>query len=95
MRAFELERQFTLATLPFRPFQHLITVEEQLSCLMSIRRHLIEGGRLILDVFNPSLEALASRQESQEFGDEPEFSTPDGGALCGDTEPSLTTDSIK
>lgn len=78
MRAFELGRQFTLATLPFRPFQHLITVEEQRSCLMSIRRHLIEGGRLVLDLFNPSLEALASRQEGQEFGDEPEFSTPDG-----------------
>ena len=78
MRAFELGRQFTLATLPFRPFQHLVTVEEQLSCLVSIRRHLIEGGRLILDLFNPSLEALASRPEGQEFGDEPEFSTPDG-----------------
>jgi len=79
MRAFELERgQFTLATLPFRPFQHLVTVEEQRSCLMSIRRHLIEGGRLVFDLFNPSLDALASRQEGQEFGDEPEFSTPDG-----------------
>jgi SAM-dependent methyltransferase len=78
MRAFELGRQFTLATLPFRPFQHLITVKEQLECLMCIRRHLIEGGRLVLDLFNPSLEALANRQEGQEVGDEPEFSTPDG-----------------
>jgi SAM-dependent methyltransferase len=78
MRAFELDRRFTLATLPFRPFQHLATVEEQLSCLMSVRKHLIDGGRLILDLFNPSLEALANLQEGQEFGDEPEFSTPDG-----------------
>ena len=37
---------------------------------MSIRRHLIEGGRLVLDLFNPSLEALASRQEGQELGEE-------------------------
>jgi SAM-dependent methyltransferase len=78
MRAFELGRQFTLATLPFRPFQHLVTVDEQLSCLMSIRKHLIAGGRLILDLFNPSLDALAGQQEGQEVGDEPEFSTPDG-----------------
>jgi SAM-dependent methyltransferase len=78
MRGFELERQFTLITLPFRPFQHLITVEDQRSCLMSIRRHLIEGGRVILDLFNPSLEGLVSRPDGQEFGDEPEFSTPDG-----------------
>ena len=26
---------------------------------MSIRRHLVDGGRVALDVFNPSLEALA------------------------------------
>ena len=30
------------------------------------------------NLFNPSLEALASRQEGQEVGDEPEFSTPGG-----------------
>jgi SAM-dependent methyltransferase len=78
MRSFDLGRRFTLATLPFRPFQHLITVEEQLSCLRSIRNHLVDGGRLVLDLFNPSLDALAGGQDGQEMGDEPEFSTPDG-----------------
>src|SRR5947209_15436608 len=29
MRSFELGRRFTLATIPFRPFQHLLTVEDQ------------------------------------------------------------------
>lgn len=78
MRHFDLERRFTLATLPFRPFQHLITVRDQLSCLMSIRRHLVDGGRVVLDLFNPSLDELANGQEGQEAGDEPEFSMPDG-----------------
>jgi len=78
MRAFSLERRFTLATLPFRPFQHLITVEEQLSCLGSIRKHLVDGGRVVLDVFNPSLDALADQHLGREIGEEPEFSTPDG-----------------
>jgi len=78
MCTFDLGRRFTLATLPFRPFQHLIAVEDQLACLMSIRRHLVEGGHVILDLFNPSLDALTSRQEGQEVGEEPEFSTPDG-----------------
>jgi SAM-dependent methyltransferase len=78
MRTFELGRTFRLITLPFRPFQHLITVEEQLSCLKSLQRHLAEDGRLILDLYNPSLDALTARQEGQEFGDEPEFVTPDG-----------------
>jgi len=78
MRQFDLGRTFNLITVPFRPFQHLILIEEQLSCLRSIRKHLAADGRLILDLFNPSLDALATRPEDQEFGDEPEFVTPDG-----------------
>lgn len=78
MRNFELPCQFRLVTLPFRPFQHLTTVEDQLSCLASIHRHLLPGGRLILDLFNPSLEALTSPNLGQEIGQEPEFTTPEG-----------------
>jgi SAM-dependent methyltransferase len=78
MRDFDLGRTFTLATIPFRPFQHLITVEDQLSCLETIHRHLVDGGALILDVYNPSLDALVDRPFGQEFGEEPEFTVPDG-----------------
>lgn len=78
MRDFDLAQTFTLVTLPFRPFQHLVTVEDQLSCLRSISRHLAERGRLILDLFNPSLEALVRDNLDQEFGDEPEFISSDG-----------------
>jgi SAM-dependent methyltransferase len=78
MRDFELEQAFKLVTLPFRPFQHLTTVDDQLSCLGSIHRHLEEGGTLILDLFNPSLEALTRENVGQEFGEEPAFTTPDG-----------------
>jgi SAM-dependent methyltransferase len=78
MRDFELDPHFRLATLPFRPFQHLTTVAEQLACLKSIHRHLVHGGRLILDLFNPSLEALVRDDVGQELGDEPEFTMPDG-----------------
>ena len=58
MRSFSLAQSFKLVTTPFRPFQHLTTVDDQLSCLVNIHRHLVEDGRLILDIFNPSLEAL-------------------------------------
>lgn len=78
MREFSLPRTFRLATVPFRPFQHLTTVADQLSCLASIRRHLADDGLLILDVFNPSLDALVNRPIGQELDQEPEFSTPDG-----------------
>ncbi len=78
MREFSLPGRFALVTIPFRPFQHLLTVADQLSCLVAVREHLADGGRLVMDVFNPSIDALAKQPEGEEFGDEPEFVTPDG-----------------
>lgn len=78
MRDFDLGRRFALVTLPFRPFQHLTTVEDQMSCLVAVRKHLRPGGRLILDLFNPSIPYLAAPERLEEFGDEPEFVMPDG-----------------
>ena len=78
MRAFDLPQTFQLVTLPFRPFQHLTTVEDQLACLACIHRRLAPGGKLILDLFNPSLTFLTSDTVGQEQGEEPEFSLPDG-----------------
>jgi SAM-dependent methyltransferase len=78
MRDFDLGSRFRLATIPFRPFQHLITVEDQLSCLASIRRHLVDDGVLILDLFNPSLDFLVNRPVGEELDEEPPFTTPDG-----------------
>jgi SAM-dependent methyltransferase len=78
MRQFELGKPFRLVTLPFRPFQHLTTVGDQLACLGCIRRALAEGGKLILDIFNPSIESLARTNFGEELSEEPEFSMPDG-----------------
>jgi len=78
MRSFELNRKFTLVTMPFRPFQHLLTVRDQLACLERVHHHLRDGGRLILDVFNPSLDALANGPIGEEFAEEAEFTVADG-----------------
>lgn len=78
MREFDLGREFNLITIPFRPFQHLIATEDQLSCLNCIHRHLSHGGRLILDLFNPSLRFLVDEDASFEMLDVPEFVVPDG-----------------
>jgi hypothetical protein len=78
MRQFEIQKSFKLVTLPFRPFQHLTTVEDQLACLDCIRRHLETGGKIILDIFNPSLKSLANQPTGEEMAEEPEFSMPDG-----------------
>ena len=78
MRDFDMGEQFGLVTIPFRPFQHLETVEDQMSCLQVIHRHLVPGGKLILDLFNPSLKMIVSDKTKEEFGDEPEFTVADG-----------------
>jgi hypothetical protein len=78
MRSFELQERFRLVTMPFRPFQHLTTVEDQLACLGCIRRHLAEDGKVIVDVFNPMLEALVKDNLGEEMTPEPEFTMPDG-----------------
>jgi hypothetical protein len=41
-------------------------------------QHLLPGGRLILDLFNPSLRFLVDDTRLEEYGDEPEFIMPDG-----------------
>ena len=80
MRNFDLGRSFSLATVPFRGFQHLITIADQLACLSSVRRHLAPGGRLVFDLFNPHFKYLiADRSEEKE--DTPTTPLPDGRSL--------------
>ncbi|HNV72632.1 MAG TPA: class I SAM-dependent methyltransferase [Candidatus Ozemobacteraceae bacterium] len=81
LRSFNLGRTFPLITTPFRPFQHLLTVEDQIACLQAMRRHLTPEGRLILDLFNPSIYYLAHQGHTVEFGDDPEFALPDGSKV--------------
>lgn len=78
MRNFDLGRTFRLVTIPFRPFQHLVTMEDQLACLSAIRRHLARDGRLVFDVFNPSIHNLAKPADGAETDEEPAFTLPDG-----------------
>lgn len=78
MRHFHLDRKFALVTTPFRPFQHLVEVEDQVACLRSIRGHLAGGGRLVLDLFNPDLRRLTDEKYVNQWEVEPEFELPDG-----------------
>lgn len=78
MTDFELDRQFMLAVLPFRPFQHLIEVDQQVDCLTRVFSHLSPGGRLILDLFNPDLARLTDDSYLTELEVESEFEMPDG-----------------
>jgi len=81
MRSFHLGRTFALVTIPFRPFQHLLTVDDQLACLATIRRHLADDGRLILDLFNPSLDLLVHTKIGEEVDEGQPSATPDGRTI--------------
>ncbi|HUI58088.1 MAG TPA: class I SAM-dependent methyltransferase [Bryobacteraceae bacterium] len=78
---FQLSRTFQLAIAPFRPIQHLTTVDAQMSFLRCVREHLAPGGRLVFDVFNPNLALLAAAIAPEEIEDTPEFTLPDGRRL--------------
>ncbi len=78
MRHFHVGGEFALATMPFRSFQHLIAVDEQTACLRGVHRHLADGGRLILDLFNPDLKRLTDEKYLEHREAEPEFTMPDG-----------------
>jgi hypothetical protein len=58
MAKFDLGEKFRLIIIPFRPFQHLLEVKEQMACLDCVRKHLMPGGRLILDVFQTDAERM-------------------------------------
>ena len=79
MTGFKTGEKYALVTLPFRPFQHLITVEEEKTCLECIHQHLKPQGLLIIDVYNPNpTRLIPSSKFDEEIEDLPETLLPDG-----------------
>ena len=58
MTTLELGRQFALIIAPSRVFQFALTSDDQRAALRAFRAHLASDGRLVLDLFDPSLEYL-------------------------------------
>ncbi len=85
MRDFQLDARFALITLPFRPFQHLLEVREQVACLTCLHLHLEKGGRIVLDLFNPMLERLTNENYPTEFQVEPAATLADGSEMVRST----------
>jgi SAM-dependent methyltransferase len=69
MRDFRLGAQYPLVIIPFRPMQHMHTVEDQVSALTSAAAHLRAGGVLAFDVFYPKFDLITSKmgEEVLEF----------------------------
>lgn len=84
MQDFDLgDRRFALVTAPFRVFQHLYEVGDQLACLANVKRHLVPGGAFAFDCFKPRLDRIAKREEPE---------TEDGRFRDGDDEIVRTTE---
>lgn len=60
IRNFSIGKKFNLIISPFRVFQHLVTIDEQLKALNCFYNHLESGGRLIFDVFNPDFKRMVN-----------------------------------
>jgi hypothetical protein len=63
MRAYAFRRPFDRVLLPFRVFQAMLTVPDQLAALAAARGALADDGRLVLDLFDPRLDVLAEAAE--------------------------------
>ena len=61
IRDFRSNRQYALVIIPFRPLQHMYTVEDQVAALQTAAFHLEDGGHLVFDVFYPKFDSLAAK----------------------------------
>ena len=79
----DLGTGFRLISLPYRTFQHLLTTEDQLTTLHGFRKRLAPGGRLVLNLFDPTADmvrVLNEPEPSDDIADLPidmEFDEPE------------------
>jgi len=62
MREFALDRRFTLAMIPYRAFLHMLTTDDQRRALGRIRENLVDGGKLVLNNFDPRLDTIVAHR---------------------------------
>lgn len=81
MTNFTTGEEYSLVTIPFRPFQHLMTVDEQKACLDCVHKHLVKQGKLVFDVYHPFLPRLVDPKYLMEMEVEPPFKLGNGSVV--------------
>ncbi len=71
-RGFKLRQRFRFIFIPFNTFSHLTKRVDAEACLARAREHLGEDGRLLIDLFNPSLSDLLAEEETIAMYPDPE-----------------------
>lgn len=78
MVSFDLTDRFDAALIPFRSFEHLVDVADQVKCLSTINKHMVRGGVLALDVYNPDISKLGKPYIKKRMEDIPLEAIGDG-----------------
>jgi SAM-dependent methyltransferase len=78
IRDMNLSAVFRLVAAPFRVFQFLLTVEDQIACLRSVHESLRQGATFIVDLSFPALSLFSTDDLGAEISYEPEVELPDG-----------------
>jgi SAM-dependent methyltransferase len=65
MRDYRFSQKFKLVFCAFNSFLHLLTTDDQLACLRSVREYLADDGRLVLNVFAPDHRRLSNTYETE------------------------------
>jgi len=77
VRSFNLGKEFKFIFIAAQSLTHLHEREEIENCFLSVRRHLTEDGRFLVELFNPSVKLLA-RDSDQRYSIG-EYEDPKGG----------------
>jgi len=78
---YDLGRRYAMAMIPFRPFQHLVAVEEQLGCLRCANRHLELNGKLIIDMFQLNHQTVSGSEWKEWRQDLDAHELPEGRTI--------------
>ena len=75
---FQFDDIFTTVIIPFRAFQHILAVGDQLSCLRCVNAHLEKGGCLSFDCFQVDFQKITDPRSVEETEDLPDIKLTDG-----------------
>ena len=78
---FRYDHQFDAIIVPARSFLYLTSQQDQIDCLRNIHSHLRDGGKLLLNFFNPMayLEVISGTESAGGFLPMGTFEHPDTG----------------
>jgi SAM-dependent methyltransferase len=76
---FDLGEQYELIVIGLNSLMYVYELEDQISCLTSVRRHLAPGGWFAIDVLTPSLSYLAEAERTPAMRLELDIPAPDHG----------------